>query len=409
MDIKDLATQNFDEVELPQMYKIKQALYSKKLIDIPGEVKKLLAEEELENKVLPGSKIGVAVGSRGIDSLMIIIKEIIDYLIDLGARPFIIPAMGTHGGATARGQKEVLADYNISEESLGVPVVSSMETELIGKTDSNVPIYFSKIGLEADGIIVVNRIKVHTDFSGDIESGLSKMLVIGLGKQKGASSVHSMGVDKFPELIPEAAKLIIAKAPVLLGVGLLENAYSEISEIKTAQAAEILKLDKKMLIKQKEIMPGLPFKELDVLIIDEMGKNISGAGMDTNVIGKFDNKINIKYIAVLSLTPESHGNATGIGLADFTTLNCFNSIDFSDTYINCLTSKMVNYAKIPLVLKNQETAIKVAIKFVNKDNRTIKVARIKNTSSLSEFYISEGLLDEAESNEDIKLLENNKS
>jgi len=403
MDKNDVNIQNLDHIELPLMYKIQQDLYSDFINNVPENITKLLTKENLENQIQPGDRIGIAVGSRGIDRLYQVIKSIVDYLKKIDAAPFIIPAMGSHGAATASGQKEVLASYNISEESLEVPIVASMETEYIGKTKSDIPVNISKIALQADGLIIVNRVKVHTDFSGEIESGMSKMMVIGLGKHKGASTIHSFNIAKFPKILSEAAQLIIEKTPVLLGVGLLENALEELCEIKLAKPEEIIDLDKRMLIKQKNILPLLPFYELDILIIDEIGKNISGSGMDTNIIGELNKYINIKYIIVCSLTEESHGNATGIGLADFITVECFNNIKFKDTYINCLTSRMLKYAKIPMVLEDEERAVKAAIMCTNKNKDSIKIAKIKNTLELETLYISKGLLSEVQKSKEIKI------
>ena len=402
MNIDDLVIQGLDKIKIPKMYKCYQKLNEDKNENIIEDMKADLTNKLKTSNLSSGSKIAVAVGSRGIDKIYEVVEVIIETLRGFNFTPSIIPAMGSHGGATPEGQTQVLADYGISEDNLGVPVKASLETKVIGKTSNNIEVRFSKVALESDGIIVINRVKVHTDFSAEIESGMSKMLVIGLGKHEGASNIHSQGVDKFPEILPEAAQIIIDKAPVLFGIGLLENAVEKLCDFRIATADNIIEIDKELLIKQKEILPGIPFDKLDILIIDEIGKNISGSGMDTNVIGKTkDVNIEIKYIIANSLTPESHGNAIGVGLADFITNDLFLDINFKDLYTNVLTARMLNYGKIPLVLKDLETAIKTAIIFCKNPEDDIKIVRIKNTLRLKEFLFSEALLKRAKQNPEL--------
>ena len=404
MNVDDLVIQNLDQVKIPKFYKGYQKLNSKENENIIEDIKKDLKSKLTAVNLEPGSKIAVAAGSRGIDKIYEVTEAVIEVLKSFNLSPFIIPAMGSHGGATPEGQIDVLADYGISEENLNVPVRASLETRVIGKTSSNIEVRFSKVALESDGIIVINRVKVHTDFSAEIESGMSKMLVIGLGKHQGASNIHSQGVDKFPEILPEAAQIIIDKAPVLFGLGLLENAVEKLCDFRIASADQIIETDKELLKKQKELLPEIPFAEVDLLIVDEIGKNISGSGMDTNIIGKTKKvDVDIGYIFVRSITDESHGNAIGIGMADFTTKQCYDRINFKDMYTNVLTARMLQYGRIPIVLKDEYTAIKTAILFSNKDIDDIKIVKIKNTLELEEIYFSNALLNEAENDKDISI------
>ncbi len=399
MNVEEIVIQNLEKAEIPFMYKGHQKLNYNKNKNIIIDIKEDLKEKLKLKKLDPGSEIAVAVGSRGIDRIFEVTEVVIKTLKEFNLNPFIVPAMGSHGGATPQGQTEVLAGYGISEDNLNVPIESSLETRSIGKTTSNVEIKFSKVALEADGIIVINRIKVHTDFSAEIESGISKMLVIGLGKHEGAFNIHGQGIEMFPEILPEAAQIIIDKAPVLLGIGLLENAAETLFDYKIASSNNITNIDKELLKKQKNLLPKIPFEKVDLLIVNEIGKNISGSGMDTNIIGKSKEvEVDIKYIFVRSITEESHGNATGIGMADFITKQCYKSIDFESTYTNVLTSRMLQYGKIPIVLKNEQEALRTAILFSNKDSCNLKLVIINNTLELKEIYFSKALLNEANKN-----------
>ncbi len=403
MNVDDLVIQNLDKVEIPCMYKGYLKLNDDKYKNIINDIKNDLKNKLKVSNIKPGSNIAVAAGSRGIDKIYEVTEAVVQTLKEFDLNPFLIPAMGSHGGATSKGQTEVLADYGISDKNLNVPVKASLETEIIGKTSSNIEVKFSKVALESDGIIVINRVKVHTDFSAEVESGMSKMLVIGLGKHEGASNIHSQGVEMFPEILPEAAQIIIDQAPVLFGIGLLENAVEKLCDFRIASAENIIDKDKELLRKQKNLLPKIPFEEVDLLIVDEIGKNISGSGMDTNIIGRTKEvEVNIKYIFVRSITEESHGNAIGIGMADFITKQCYDTINFKDMYTNVLTARMLQYGRIPIVLKDEFTAIKTAILFSNKDINNLKIVRIKNTLELEEIYFSEALLNEAIDNEKIE-------
>lgn len=401
------------DVDLPQMVKVKQRFNDNKIENIEEKVFSELEQDEIRSRFKPGQRIAVTVGSRGIDKIAHVTKAIIDKLKEFGTKPFIIPAMGSHGAATPEGQMNVLASYHITEESMGVPIEASMETIQIGTTENNIPVYISKSAMEADGIVVVNRVKAHTNFRGPVESGLMKMLVIGLGKHKGATYVHKRGFQRFKYIIPEVGRAIIKKAPITCGIGLVENGYDELMIIKAVTPDQIEKTDEQLLNISRAAMPKILFDEIDLLIVDEIGKNISGTGMDPNVTGRFAepfmmqevNKPKIQKIAVLGLTKETEGNATGLGDADITTRKVFEQLDFEKTYANVITSTVLPLGSIPVMMENDKQAIAVAVKTCyDIEPHEARIVRIKNTASLDEIEISEPLLQEAIKNEKIEII-----
>jgi len=268
-----------------KMYYISQIYKNKKIENIPDSISQEFNRIKLDQKIKSGMQIGITVGSRGIHNLQLIIKTVIQEVKKRGGEPFVLPAMGSHGGATAEGQKEMLAGYGITENNMGVPVKATMDVVKIGKLKNGLPVYFDKYAFRADGIIVVNRVKVHTVFKGEIESGLNKMLSVGLGKQKGASLVHYLGGKGLRDYMVEFARVILDKAPILCGLGILENAYDETCKLVAANPEDFEKVDKELLRECKKILPRLPVSDVDILIVEEMGKNISGPGKDTNIIG----------------------------------------------------------------------------------------------------------------------------
>ena len=355
---------------------------------------------------LNGKRVAITAGSRGISHMAEVLTALVVRLRQMGAEPFIVPAMGSHGGATAEGQRGLLAELGITEASTGAPVVASMETIEVGRLANGMPVYQDKLAAAADAIVIVNRVKPHTDFTGPFESGLSKMAVIGLGKLQGADTLHRYGVQGLRDLVPEAARLVCQRSKIIFGLGLVENAYHEIARIEAVppngiagpQESELLKLAYRLL-------PQFPFTEIDVLVVDEMGKNISGVGLDTKVIGRVKvhgvpdfSQCAIRAIAVLGLTPELHGNAAGVGLADVTTSRLVSQIDFEATYLNCITSGItgIQRAALPLVAPTDRAAIETALRVCGRpDLDTIRLVRIKNTLSLGEMDVSPGLLVEA--------------
>ncbi|MFP3952416.1 MAG: DUF2088 domain-containing protein, partial [Candidatus Bathyarchaeia archaeon] len=318
---------------------------------------------------------------------------------ELGADPFIVPAMGSHGGATPRGQIKVLESLGITEESVGAPIISSMETVRIGELDDGTPVHMDKNAFASDGIIVVNRVKPHTDFKGKIESGLYKMMAIGLGKQRGAETIHGNFSRGYHELITAVGEFILKNSPIIMGIALVEDAHHKLSIIRALEPSEF-KQEEKLLEIAKEMLARLPFKEIDVLVVEEIGKNISGVGMDTNITGRFwmpgeedPRAPEIKRIVVLDLTEETHGNALGIGLADLTTRKVFSTIDYEEMYVNGLTQGTTEPSKIPPFRPNDRDAIATAIRISGvKEPEKVKLVRIKNTLDLEDIWLSEELL-----------------
>jgi hypothetical protein len=372
--------------------------------DIPARV----GEELRDLRLLPGARVAITAGSRGVANISIILKACGDAIRAAGGEPFVTPAMGSHGGATAEGQTEVLTGYGVLPETVGMPVVSSMDVRQIGTLDGDMPVFMSTVALDADHVLLVNRVKPHTDFRGRIESGLSKICAIGLGKQRGAQTIHSYGTRGLADLMPRAARCMIdTTGKVLGGLAILENAYDETAAVQWLPADAIGRGPEMELLKRgAKLMAGLPFDQIDVLVIDEMGKNISGAGMDTNVIGRMFvpgvtefERPKITAIVVLDLTEPSHGNATGVGLADFTTERLVSQIDWQATYMNGYTSGIGGLMRnrLPNVLPNDREAVAAAIRMCGKpDPATARVVRIKNTLLAASVQLSESMLDDVE-------------
>jgi hypothetical protein len=355
---------------------------------------------------LEGKRVAITAGSRGISQIPEILAAVVDWLRVHGAQPFVIPAMGSHGDATADGQRLMLADLGMTETSLGAPIISSLETVELGRLANGMPVHIDKQAAEADAIVIVNRIKPHTDYIGDFESGLAKMAAIGMGKLRGADILHRYGVYGLQTLMPEAARLVCQKAPVIFGLASIENAYHEVAQV-TALPPEGIggQQEKELLQVAYSLMPRFPFPEIDVLIVEEMGKNISGVGMDPKVIGRVKvhgvadlAACSIRTIAVLRLTDEAHGNASGIGLADITTQRLVQDIDFEAMYLNCITSGItgIQRALLPMVVPTDRAAIETALRVCGQpEAHHSRVVRIKNTLSLGEIDVSAGLLSEA--------------
>jgi len=380
---------------LPKLIRVRQVFDKTRLEDAYGAVTSGLQGLGLAKKIRPGARIAVTAGSRGIHNLVQMTRAAVDTVKALGGQPFIVPAMGSHGGATDEGQKTLLADLGISEASMGCPVDSSMAVEEIGRTPAGVPVYLDRNGLHSDGIIAINRVKLHTIFRGDVESGLCKILAVGLGKHKGAQQIHKIGVA---EIVVESARVILAKAPVLAGVAVLENSRDETMEVHVVPPERFEATDVALLKRAWQVFPRVPFDPLDVLVVDEMGKNISGTGMDTNVIGiggRVGGKMTmgtpaVSAVVVLGLTPETHGNANGIGLADLTTRRLVDSIDYKSTYTNVITTRLWAGGRLPLILETDREAIELAVGDTPFDE--LRFVRIKDTLHLEELEISEALL-----------------
>jgi hypothetical protein len=397
-------------MSLPKMVKIRQKICAPKIDDPTSILREEMRKAGLGEKIKPGSRIAITAGSRGIAHICEILATIVDEVKKLGGKPFLVPAMGSHGGATPEGQIAVLKSLGVTSESIGAPIYASMEVEEVGRLDNGAPVYVDRIALKSDGIIVVNRVKPHTDFKGRIESGLMKMMAIGLGKQKGAETIHKYQMEGYLKLIPEAAKLIMRKAPIIMGIAILENAYHEIAKIRALKPEEIEREEPRLLEEAKSLVAKIPFNEIDVLIVEEMGKNISGVGMDTNVIGRFwaipegykTDTPKIRRIVVLDLSDESHGNTVGIGLADITTKKLVSKIDFEATFMNCLTGTWPELGKIPPFLPNDRDAIMMALHCCGPiDPSRARIVRIKNTLELEHMWISESMLEAVKRDRDL--------
>jgi hypothetical protein len=383
---------------LPRVVRVQQVFDKTKLDDAYAAVSAGLRGLGLDRKIAPGARIAITAGSRGIHNLVRMTRATVDTVKAMDGRPFVVPAMGSHGGATDEGQRSLLAELGISETTMGCPVVSSMEVEEIGRTPAGVPVFLDKNALRADGIIAINRVKLHTVFRGPVESGLCKILAVGLGKHKGAQQIHKIGVA---EIVVESARVILAKAPVLAGVAILENSRDETMEIHVVPPERFEATDVALLKRAWQVFPRVPFDPLDVLVVDEMGKNISGTGMDTNVIGvggRLGGKLTmgspvVSAVVVLGLTAETHGNANGIGLADLTTRRLVDSIDYKSTYTNVITTRLWAGGRLPLILDTDREAIELAVGDVSMDQ--LRFVRIKDTLHLEELEISEPLLPEA--------------
>jgi hypothetical protein len=389
------------------MVRVRQRFDAPVLADLPLAVAEQL--RLLEGKVRPGMRVGITAGSRGVANVATILRAAGDVVRRLGGEPFVIPAMGSHGGATAEGQTELLAGYGVTEASTGMPVVSDMAVRQIGQLgtpdDPGPAVYMSETALAADGLIICNRVKPHTDFRAPIESGLAKITAIGLGKHQGAKTIHSFGTRGLAYWLPQAARLMVRTATVLAGLAVLENAYDQTARVVAVPPEAIGGAGEGALLEEaRGLMASLPFDDLDVLVVDELGKNVSGTGMDTNVIGRMMirgvpefARPNVRIVVVLDLTPESHGNGAGIGLADVLTLRAARKLDLRATYINGLTSGIggVQRVKLPLFLPTDADAVCAGVLCCGRgDPSGVRLVRLRNTLEVGELEVSESLLDE---------------
>ena len=402
MSIIDELLQN---IPLPKMAKVQQAFPDEKIENFDEALLESLQREEIRQMVKPGMEIAIAAGSRGVDKFVETVAGTVKFLQDLGAKPFIVPSMGSHGGATAEGQKAVLAHLGVTEESVNAEIRSSMEVIEIGKLPNGLPVYVDKIASQADGIVVINRVKPHTAFRGKVESGIMKMMAIGLGKQKGAEACHQLGFKHMGKHIIEMSHIILEKMPILFGVATVENAFDKVAHVEVLLPGEIEERETELQKLAKKLLPKIHFDNIDVLVIDEIGKNISGDGMDPNITGRYPTPYahggpEVTKMIVLDLTPETEGNANGVGTADFTTQRLIDKTNFPATYANGLTSTVVAPTKAATTLANDQLALKAAVKTCNiLDFTKVKMVRIKNTLELSEIEVSEALLPEVEANE----------
>jgi uncharacterized protein (DUF362 family) len=389
------------DVALPRMVAVRQIFPEDGLTDVATALRTELRAPQISARIRPGARIAIAVGSRGLADLPLLVSVVVDELKERGAAPFIVPAMGSHGGATAEGQKAVLAALGVTEASAGCPIVSSMETVELGTLDNGLPILMDRHAMEADGIVVINRVKPHTSFSGPSESGLVKMITIGLGKQKGADSCHALGFGQMAKNIVDMARIKLRDTPILFGVATVENAYEKIARVAAVPAEEIVEREVELLREAKQKMPRILFNPLDVLVVDRMGKEYSGTGMDPNITGRaatpyVETSQRVSKMVVLDLTDKTKGNAAGMGFADLCTRRLFDRIDFEATYANHITSTVLTHARIPVIMESDRLAVQAAVKTCNvTDPRRLRLVRIPNTLHLEHIRISEAMLDEA--------------
>ncbi|MED1203054.1 lactate racemase domain-containing protein [Heyndrickxia acidicola] len=400
------------DVPIPKMAKVKVNFDDRKIDDLDLILNQKLHQQHIKDKIHPGMEIAIAVGSRGLDRIVEIVAVTVKFLKELGAKPFIVPSMGSHGGATAEGQRAVLEHLGITKESVGAEIRSSMEVVKVGELPNKLPVYVDKFASKADGIIVINRIKPHTAFRGPVESGIMKMISIGLGKQKGAEACHQLGFKYMAENVPAMAKVIMKEKPLLFGVATIENSFDKVAIVEVLSPEEIIEKEPELQVRAKALLPRLFFEELDVLVIDEIGKNISGDGMDPNITGRYPTPYayggpEVNKMVVLDLTPQSEGNANGVGTADFTTQRLVDKMDREGTYANGLTSTVVAPTKIATTLANDREAIQAAIKTCNiLDFENVKLVRIKNTLEISEIEVSEAILEEIGKHENMEQISN---
>ncbi|MFD2922226.1 lactate racemase domain-containing protein [Halobacillus naozhouensis] len=398
------------DTPIPRMAKVRQRFNDTEIPDVSEEVREQIRESGVLSSISERDQVALAVGSRGVADLPILVREVARAVKSAGGVPFVVPAMGSHGGATAEGQIKVLEQLGVTEEFVGSPIKSSMDVVEVGSLPNGLPIFTDKNAYQADKVIVINRIKPHTAFRGPIESGLMKMITIGLGKQRGAEAAHSYGFKYMADHVPEMAKIVMDKTPVIFGLGTIENAYDRPAKIIVVPADKMFEVEPELLLEAKRLMPRILFDTADVLVVDELGKDISGDGMDPNITGNYatpyaSGGLDAKRIVVLGLTEKTHGNANGIGLADITTKRVFDSIDFAQGYANALTSTVVGTVKVPMFLQTEELAVKAAIKTCNAlDLSEVRMIRIRNTLDIKDIWISESMLPETEGRDDLEML-----
>lgn len=401
-------------MKYPSLIRVRQHFDAPKVDDIPATTKAEVRRVLPQTSIKSGDSVAVSVGSRGIANLSTVVKAVVEELQAAGAKPYIVPAMGSHGGGTAEGQAAVLERYGVSEETMGVPVRASMEVIEIGVSDFGMPIYFDKEASQADHVVVCNRVKPHTGFAGEIESGLYKMMLIGLGKHKGASIYHRAIIHhSFDKIVKLVGATVLEKMPIAFGMAMLENGYDETAHLEAVPAAEFEETEKRLQAQAKAWMPKLPFDEVDLLIIDEMGKDISGAGMDTNVIGRKRNDRvaldgetpRVLRIFVRDLTETTHGNATGIGLAEFTTDRLVEKVDLKQTYINCITGQHISAAAIPMHFPTDKEVLDIALESLGLIGpEEARVCWIRNTLELGEVEVSTAYADQVKGRDDLEVL-----
>lgn len=400
------------DVELPKMFKVKQKFARPKIEieDIPAIIDGLLSAEKFAGQIKPGMRIAITAGSRGVANVALTTKCLADFVKKQGAQPFVVPAMGSHGGATAEGQKEVLECYGITEAYIGCPILSSMEVVKIGVNEEGMDVFIDKYAAEADGIIIGCRIKPHTAFRGKYESGIMKMMAIGLGKQRGAEVCHEAGFKNMAKYVPMFGRAIIEHAKILFAVPTIENAFDETCKIVAVNADEIAEVEPILLQEAFANMPKILVDECDVLVVDQIGKNFSGDGMDPNITGTFctpyaTGGIKAQRVCVLDLSPETHGNGIGLGYASATTKRVFEQLDLASMYPNAITCTVLGGVRIPIIMESDKEAIQVCLRTCNEiDKSRARIVRIPNSLHIEEIMLSEDYWDEVKTIPDLEIL-----
>ena len=390
-----------DNIKLPQIMKVSQTFDNTKLDDVEGDLNQKLIDKNIKDKIKQGMKIAITGGSRGISFYKELMKTIVSFVKKCGATPFIVPSMGSHGGGTSEGQENMLKKLGITKESVGCEIISSMDVVEVGRTSKDLSVYIDKNAANADGIILLNRVKLHTSFRGKYESGLIKMMAIGLAKRKGADMTHFLRYENMAENLVEVGKIALNNLNIICGVASIENGYNEVADLFVLHKDEILQEEPKILEKSKRLMPRIYLDDIDVLIVNEIGKNISGTGVDTKIVGRFHTKAarggpNTVKLGFLDISEKSGGNGNGMGLADFVSKKFFRKIDFESTYINAITSTEPNSVKLPLVLDNDKYVFQGCVKLCGVKNiQDIKLVIINNTKELDEIYMSKSAFENA--------------
>lgn len=393
----------FERGVLPRWQRVRQRLYSEAVGDVAAAIAAEFVRAGVGDRVVPGARLAIGAGSRGIHRYAEVVAAVVAEVRRRGGQPFIFPAMGSHGGATGPGQTEVLDHYGVTPAAMGAPITASMDTVRLGEVEGGVPVFFDRLAAtEADLIIPINRVKPHTDFHGDIESGLMKMVAIGMGKQRGADTFHAVGFDHFSRLIPAAARYSLSRLPIGFGIALVENGLGSLARIEAVPAARMQEREQELLVLARQWMARLPGERVDVLLIDRLGKDISGIGADTNVINRYYTGVlpfrpRIQRIVVRDLTPATEGNASGVGQADVILRRAAQQIDPLATYMNCITAKTPEGARIPLTVENDRQALYVALACcLQVTPGRAAIMRIEDTKHLETLWVSEPLLTELE-------------
>ncbi len=406
----DVINRLLEGIPLPKMALVALEFPRPRLENIEGALRAKIKTGEYFKAVKPGSEIAIAVGSRGISNLPVIVRTIVDELKAQKAKPFIVPAMGSHAAATAEGQKAMLEGLGISQDKVGAEIRATMEAVQLGVSPLGLPVYLDANAAKADGIVVVNRIKPHVCFRGPYESGLMKMITIGLGKQVGADFCHRLGFETMAAHIPDIGCTTISKVNILCGVGIIENAYHETAQIHCMRGDEISEREPELLEDARKLCSRIYFDTLDVLIIDEIGKDISGSGFDTNIVGRYHSPCisggpKINRVGILDISEKSKGNGNGLGMADFIPQRARDKFDFEQTYPNTLTATLTGGVKIPMTLANDTLVMQACVKVAGLvDMGKVRMVRIRNTLSLGEILVSESLLGEVERHPHMRLL-----